>query len=70
MNKMQRPPVESEKIFASDVTKDLISKIYKQLIQLNKNKKNNTKMGRKPKQTFFQRHTDGQAAYKKDAQNH
>ena len=49
MNKMQRPPVESEKIFASDVTKDLISKIYKQLIQLNKNKKNNTKMGRKPK---------------------
>ena len=39
MNKMQRPPAESEKMFASDVTKDLISKIHKELIQLNKNKK-------------------------------
>ena len=46
-----RPATESEKIFASEVTKDLISKIYKQLIQLSKNKKKklNPKMGRKPK---------------------
>ena len=33
---MKRQPTEWEKIFANDVTdKDLISKIYKQLIQLN-----------------------------------
>ena len=38
--------------------KDLISKMYKQLIQLNhkKNKQSNKKMGRRPKQTFLQRH--------------
>ena len=40
-----------EKIFANDVTdKGLISKIYKQLIQLNiKNKQFNQKMSRRPK---------------------
>ena len=38
-----RPPTESEKIFASEVTKDLISKIYKQLIQLSKNKQTKKK---------------------------
>ena len=48
--------------------KGLISKICKQLIQLNdkKNKQPNQKMGRRPKQTFLQRRkTDGQYAHEK-----
>ena len=54
INKIKRQPVEWKKIFANDTTnKGLISKIYKQLIQLNikqKNKKKtNQKMGRRPK---------------------
>ena len=49
--------------------KGLVSKIYKQLTRLNiknKNKKQrNQKMGGRSKQTFPQRHTDGQKAYEK-----
>ena len=53
------------KILAKDATnRGLISKIYKQFIQLYSNKKKNEqpnqKMGRTPKQIFLQRHTDMQ----------
>ena len=55
-------PSEWEKIIANETTdKGLISKIFKQLIQLNTRKTNSPikKWEKRPKQTFLQRrHTD------------
>ena len=63
MSKAKRQPSEWEKIIANEATdKELISKIYKQFVQLNTRKKKDPikKMGQRTKQTFLQRrHIDG-----------
>ena len=58
INKVKRLPSEWEKMIANETTdKGLISKIYKQRIQLDTRKRKNPikKMGKRPKQTFLQR---------------
>ena len=63
ISKVKRQPSEWEKIIANEATdKELISKLYKQHLQLNSRKINDPikKMGQRTKQTFLQRrHTDG-----------
>ena len=63
LSKVKRQPSEWKKIIANEATdRELISKIYKQLTQLNTRKINDPvkKMGQRTKQTFLQRrHTDG-----------
>ena len=62
---MKRQPTEWEKKFANDVTsRELISNLYKQLIQVNISKTN--KMDRSTEQTFSQRgKADGQQTHEK-----
>ena len=63
ISKVERQPPEWEKIIVNEATdKELISKIYKQFMQLNTRKINDPikKMGQRTKKTFLQRrHTDG-----------
>ena len=63
ISKVKRQPSEWVKIIANEtMDRGLISKMYKQLIQLNNRKANNPtkKWEKRPKQTFLQRrHTDG-----------
>ena len=62
ISKVKRQLSEWEKIIANETTdRGLISKIYKQIIQINarRKKQHNQKVGKRPKQTFLQRkHTD------------
>ena len=58
LSKVKGQPSEWDKIIAKEKTdKELISKIYKQLMQLNTIKKGTTqsKVGKRPKQTFLQK---------------
>ena len=63
ISEVKRQPSELEKIIANETTgKELISKIYKQLMQLNTKQVNDRikKWCQRTKQTFLQRrHTDG-----------
>ena len=69
INKIKRQSSEWEKVIANETTdKGLISKIYKQFMQLNTRKTNKPmkKMGGRPRQTFLQRrHTDGQQTHER-----
>ena len=63
INKVKNQPSKWEKIIAREtIDEGLISKKYKQLMQLNTKKKKKKKLilkvGKRPKQTFLQRHTD------------
>ena len=60
ISKVKRQPSEWEKIIANEATdKALISKIYKQLLQLNSRKINDPikKMGQRTKQAFSPKKT-------------
>ena len=68
-SKVKRQPSEWQEITAKETTdRGLISKLYKQLMQLNtrKTKQSNQKLDRLSKQTRLQRrHTEGQQTHEK-----
>ena len=67
IKKMKRQLIEWKKISANNISdKWLISKIYKELLQLNCKIQSYFNMGRSPVQTFFQRrHPNGQQVHEK-----
>ena len=65
INKTKRKLTEWEKTFANHIANNLLlSKMFEELIQLNKNK-NNLIRNRRKIWIFFQRHTDGQLKHEK-----